>query len=100
MNDPETFKLSKSQVIEVINRRIIEWKKNWKENKFFILEGYVVRGLISKADPKKFEGFWLTLIKDIDNLRYENEKVSLPDQFKLQDMKKPEITLDFTRILK
>ena len=100
---PETFKLTKSQVLEIIDRRIIEWKKSWKENYQYILEAYAVKLLIKKSDEAKFSHFWMVLIKDIDAVRYENEKMASDFSHALKDLESgsgTDFEIDISKVIK
>lgn len=99
-HDIEKLNLTKQQVIDIIDKRVVEWKKNWRDNKVYILEAYAVKMLIKSAPEKKFGGFWEVLIKDIDAVRYENVKQELPQVFKLAGDTTNKYSLDFTRAIK
>ena len=98
--EPEKLNLTKEQVIAIINRRITEWKKNWRDNKEYIIEAYAVRLIISRQSEKKFGHFWKILINDIDAIRYENVREELPQEFKKITNVTSQYSLDFSRSLK
>lgn len=98
--DADAFRLTKAQVLTIIDRRIAEWKKNWNENKVYILEGYAVKVLIKAAPEQKFGHFWSVLMKDVDAVRYENARQDLPDAFKLANNSSSDYAIDFTKVLK
>jgi len=96
----EKLKLSKNQVLAIIQRRIDEWKMNWKENKVYIFEGMAIKLLIKAAPEAKFGYFWETLIQDIDSVRYENARKELPETFSKISNSSSSYALDVKEIMK
>lgn len=93
----ESLKLTKAEVLGIIDRRIKEWSKNKKENLEYIIEGHAVKFLISRAKEEKFGHFWGVLLNDIDSIRYQNEKKTLPKVFSQINDSNNTYNLNFTK---
>jgi len=96
----EVLNWNKQDVLSIIDRRIIEWKKNWKENWKYVLEAKACKFLIGQAPEKDFKHFWDVLIKDIDSIRYENTRKTLPEAFQQASNTSTSFDLDFVRTIK
>lgn len=97
--NPDKLRLTKAQVLGIIDRRIKEWKKSPIENKVYILEGYAVKLIIKAAPEDKFGYFWAKLMEDIDAVRFENARQDMPDLLKKVSNSSSKYAMDFTRVL-